>query len=81
MKRRVGAAFWIESAVAAITLFLTVLTLVWRDWIEGIFGYDPDRHDGSFEWELVIACAVLAVIFTGLARREWRRRTAAASSA
>jgi hypothetical protein len=45
---------------------------VWHDWIEGIFGFDPDHHNGSFEWELVVVCCALAVLFATLARREWR---------
>jgi hypothetical protein len=75
-KKRLGVTFWIESVAGSVTGFLAILTLVWRDWIEGVFGYDPDHHNGSFEWELVIACALLTVLFAALARREWRRAPA-----
>jgi hypothetical protein len=45
---------------------------VWHDWIEGVFGFDPDHHNGSFEWELVVVCCVVSLAAAYLARREWR---------
>lgn len=73
MHRDLRLAFWLESALAFLTAFLAVLTLVWRDWIEGVFGFDPDHHNGSFEWELVAVCCAATILFSALARREWRR--------
>jgi hypothetical protein len=73
MKRRPGPVFWVESALAAVTAFLLVLTAVWHDWIEGVFGFDPDHHNGSFEWEFVALCLLLTVTLTTLARRSWTR--------
>jgi hypothetical protein len=72
-KKRLRFVFWTEVCLASFTAFLTILTLVWRDWIEGVFRFDPDQHNGSFEWELVIACALLTVLFGALATHEWRR--------
>jgi hypothetical protein len=72
-KKRLGLAFWAESFLASFTGFLTVVTLGWRDWIEGVFGFEPDHHNGSFEWELVVVCALLTILFAALARRAWRR--------
>jgi hypothetical protein len=80
-RKRFSLAFWIESVAGSLTGFLAILTLVWRDWIEGVFGYDPDHHNGSFEWELVIVCALLTLLFAALARREWRRARAIRSPA
>jgi hypothetical protein len=65
--------FWLESALASLTAFLAILTVVWKDWIEGVFGFDPDQHSGSFELELVIVCLAITLICATLARREWRR--------
>ncbi len=73
MKKHLGPVFWAESILASITAFLAVLTLVWHDWIETVFGFDPDNHNGSFEWELVVVCCLVTVLFSGLARREWRK--------
>ena len=42
-------------------------------WIEIVFGVDPDGGDGSLEWFIVAALALVAVIFAAMARVEWRR--------
>jgi hypothetical protein len=34
---------------------LAVLTIFWPDWIEALTGYDPDQHDGTVEWLILIA--------------------------
>lgn len=72
MRRGLGHAFWIESALAAVTAGVAVLTLVWPDWIEGVSGYDPDHHNGSVEMVIVIVCAIAALVTGMLARRQWR---------
>ncbi len=81
MKKRLGPVFWTESILASFTAFLAVLTLVWRDWIEIVFGFDPDHHNGSFEWLLVIVCCLVTVLFSALARREWRKAAGKTASA
>jgi uncharacterized membrane protein len=80
MTKRLGRRFWSESALACITGVLAVLTAAWPAWIEGIFGVDPDHHNGSLEWILVVACAIATALLVALARREWRRVALAASS-
>ena len=70
--RRVRARFWVESAVAALTGVLSVLTLFWHDWLEAS-GVDPDSHDGSAELLIVAALLVLCAVFAVAARLEWRR--------
>lgn len=65
--------FWIEAGLAGVAGFLTVLTLFTREWIETVFNVDPDGGDGSLEWFIVIALAVVTVVFVVLARLEWRR--------
>jgi hypothetical protein len=73
MSKGLGFRFWCESALGATAAFLAVLTLAWPDWIEGVFGFDPDNHNGSFEWAIVVVLAVAAAGCGALARREWRR--------
>jgi hypothetical protein len=62
----------VESALAGLLGALSVLALLWHDWIEAL-GFDPDQHDGSAEWFIVLALFVLFVAFAVPARLEWRR--------
>jgi len=52
---------------------LLLVTLFWKDWIEIIFGVDPDNGSGALEWFIVVAFFVIAVVSSVLARREWHR--------
>jgi hypothetical protein len=73
MRRNVKVLFWIETAIASLSGSLFVLTLITRDWIEAVFGWDPDHHNGSVEWVIVGALLVVALVFGRLARANWRR--------
>jgi hypothetical protein len=76
-KPKLPVRFWIESALAALTGLLALLTAIWRDWLE-VFGITPDYHSGSTEWLIV---GVLFVSFLGFAiaaRVEWARAASAA---
>ena len=80
MTRSAGPRFWIEAALAGLTGFLFLLTFAWSEWIELVFRVDPDGGDGSFEWAIVGILFVVSTTFAALARAEWRRRVAPASS-
>ena len=73
MTINVRTRFWIETALASFCGILAVLTLITRDWIEALTGYDPDQHDGSVEWTIVIGLAFVCVLLSFAARAEWRR--------
>lgn len=75
--RNLGVRFWVEAALATLSGFLLGLTLVWRDWIEEIFGVDPDNGSGALEWAIVVALVVTLIVSVVLARTELRRRRAA----
>jgi hypothetical protein len=47
----------------------------WRDWIEALTGFDPDHHNGSFEWLIVAGLFAASVLVARAARVEWRRST------
>jgi hypothetical protein len=77
--RALRPTFWIEAILATVTGISTVLTLLWKGWIEILFHVDPDRGNGSLEWLIVAVSLAATVARSALARREWRR--AAASGA
>jgi hypothetical protein len=65
--------FWIEAGLSTASVVFGGLTLLWRDWVEIIFGADQDHGDGSFEWAIVGICVLSAFAFSVIARREFRR--------
>ena len=73
MRRTVRRRFWIEATLAAATTILLLATLVSKEWIEAVFGADPDGGDGSLEWAIVGALLVACVVLSAAARAEWRR--------
>jgi hypothetical protein len=67
----------LETAIASLAGALGVLTIFWHDWIEGLTGWDPDHHNGTFEWLIVAGLLVVAAVVGIIARRDWRRHAAA----
>jgi hypothetical protein len=79
MRNALRRRFWLETAMAIVTSILFVITLVQRDWIEIVFGADPDNRNGTFEWLIVGALLVVTITLFTLASYEWRRARAAIS--
>ena len=79
MRNALRLHFWLEMGVAVVTSILFVITLLWRDWIEIVFGVDPDNHNGALEWLIVGALLVVTIMLFTLASYEWRRARAATS--
>jgi hypothetical protein len=69
--------FYIEAALAVATFVLAVVTLINQEWIEAVFGVDPDHGNGSLEWIMVGVLAVATVVFGLLAFSERRRASLA----
>jgi hypothetical protein len=69
--------FWIEVGLAAASALLLVVTLITREWIELVFGVDPDNGSGSLEWLIVALTAATTIAFAVAARLEWRHARAA----
>jgi hypothetical protein len=67
------ARFYLEAILATLATGLFALTLVSRDWIEVLFKVEPDEGNGSLEWLIVVALAVVAIALIALARRDWRK--------
>jgi integral membrane sensor domain MASE1 len=73
MKNVVRFRFWLEMVMASCSAVLTLITFVWKDWIEIVFGFDPDNDTGSMEWIICSVLLIAAVTLFVLARYEWRR--------
>lgn len=71
MTRRVRTRFWVEAGGALGSAVLLVVTLISSEWIELLFGVNPDVGSGVFEWGLVMSTMAAAAVLSLLARREW----------
>jgi hypothetical protein len=61
-----------EMALSVLAAALGAVTIVRRDWLEVVFGVDPDGGSGETEWLIVAACFALSVVLVWLARRDAR---------
>ena len=73
MRSRRWLQFWIEAVLGILAAALAVLTLFTREWIEAIFGVDPDHGSGLLEWLIVAVLASAACLFAVRARVDLRR--------
>jgi hypothetical protein len=70
-----------EIGLAIISGLLFFVTLMSNEWIEVVFGVNPDNGDGSLEWFITLFAAIIAVIAVVLVRSDWRRLRAAEDGA
>jgi hypothetical protein len=68
----------LEMAVALAAGILGLVTIFWHDWIEALTGWDPDQHNGTVEWVLVVVLLAVAIAVGLVARRHWRLLAAGA---
>lgn len=71
MPIRLRTRFWVEALLGSAGLVIAVMTVLWHDWIELIFGVDPDNGSGAAEWLVVGLLLSAAVSFAIAARFEW----------
>lgn len=58
---------WVEVGLAIVSAVLAVATLAWLQWIEAIFGADPNAGSGGAEWAVVAGLLLLSVVLGVLA--------------
>jgi hypothetical protein len=63
---------WLATVSAVVGLGLCLLTLVWSEWIELLFGVDPDRGSGALELLVAGAFLVASLLLAREASQEWR---------
>ena len=63
----------LETAAALCAGLAGIITMFWRDWIEILTGWSPDRHNGGAEWLIV---ALLLAVAVGMGAVAWRHRRA-----
>jgi uncharacterized membrane protein len=80
MRRNFRRLFWVEIGLAVVTGLLALITPIVPDWIEFVSGWDPDQHDGSVEWMIVVGLFVVTIVMVALATIEWRRTPATTST-
>ncbi len=73
MRHALRVRFWLEASLAAVTGILSIVTLLWPDWIELALHVDPDASSGALEWLVVGIFFALSALLSILARAEWRR--------
>jgi len=65
--------FYVEAGLAAIFAVTFLITLVSPDWVERVFDAATDRGSGEAEWSIAAVLGLITIVFSGLARMEWRR--------
>jgi hypothetical protein len=50
-----------EPVATMVLAVLTALTIVWPEWIEGVFGVDPDAGSGVAEAGVVTVLALATI--------------------
>lgn len=73
MKRELRKIFWWEAVGAVTSAALFIITLLNREWIETLFGVEPDGGNGTMEWAVVVVLAALTLLSVTAVGREWRR--------
>ena len=74
MTSNLRVRFWVEAGLAALCALLGHSHASSPGTgSEALTGFDPDNHNGSFEWMIVAALALVCILLSIAARADWRR--------
>ena len=62
----------LQAGLAVVFALMAIVTAAWPEWIEAVFGVEPDGGNGSLEAAIVVALGVAALIAALFARRSGR---------
>jgi hypothetical protein len=80
MENRLRRRFRIETALFALSIVAFAATIVWPQWIEIVFGFEPDGGSGELELLVAFAFAAFAVAAGASGLRTRHRRNLLAQS-
>jgi len=78
---KIRRRFFLEAGSALALALMLVSTFIAPDWIERVFGVEPDSSGGEIEWGVVVVLGLVLVGCLALARVEWRRARQVSSGA
>jgi hypothetical protein len=70
-----------NTALAVFNAAIFVATVFWPDWIELVFGAEPDEGNGQFEWTIMAVTGFLSIALIIIVTIDWRRQHPAADAA
>lgn len=71
--------FWLEAALAVLSVALGIATILTPDWAEVLLHVDPDQGNGTFEIAVTLGAFAVAFLLMVAAWFDRRNRLAAAS--
>lgn len=69
----------VEAALAGVAGLTAIVSVFWRNWLEVLFRWDPDRHNGTAEILIIVGLASFALLLGCAARWQtlrWSRPAA-----
>ena len=73
MERQLRRRILLQTVLAATGFVLALLTIVWPEWIEELFGVEPDAGSGALEWIIALGLLGAAAVLALFARRGRQR--------
>jgi hypothetical protein len=73
MERKLRTRILLQTIFAATGVVLSLLTIVWPEWIEALVGVEPDAGSGALEWIIALGLLGAAAILALSARRGRQR--------